>query len=142
MACGGGERTAHAAHAASATATATDPCALVSSRDMAVMFGELKEGPLTSSGLRGERQCNFTNIAGSWIKLSLASGRDRWESEQAMANAQSPRGVGGLGDEAFAIRRGTDSLVFVRKGDSILELSCSCPADTAEAIARVATTKL
>jgi hypothetical protein len=119
-----------------------DPCALVTAQDMGVMFGEIKEGPSPSTGLRNERQCNYTNLAGSWIKLSLYGGADRWEWEKGITNAQSPREVGGLGDEAFAIRRGTDAVVYVRKGESILELSCSCPAEMAEAIARVATTKL
>jgi hypothetical protein len=124
------------------SASSVDPCSLVSAQDMAVMFGELKEGPMTSTGLRNERQCNFTNMAGSWIKLSVYAGTERWESDKNMTNALSPRNVGGLGDEAFAIRRGTDAVVYVRKRESILELSCSCPAETAESIARVATTKL
>lgn len=147
--CGGGTTEVASAAARQSTATVTpeasvnaDPCALVTSQDMRVMFGELKEGPSPSSGLRNERQCNYTNMAGSWIKLSLYGGSERWEWEKGITNAQSPRDVGGLGDEAFAIRRGTDAVVYVRKGDSILELSCSCPAETAEAIARVATTKL
>lgn len=155
IACGKSEATQPAqsdpvAAAASAASTAAvpdasagiDPCALVSAQDMGVMFGELKEGPLTSSGLRNERQCNFTNMAGSWIKLSVYGGAERWEWEKGITNAQNPRPVGGLGDEAFAILRGTDAVVYVRKGESILELSCSCPAATAEAIARVATQRL
>ena len=119
-----------------------DPCALVTPTDMATMFGELKEGPLPSSGLRDERQCNYTNLSGSWIKLSLAGGQERWEWEKGITNAQGPQEIGGLGDEAFAIRRGTDSVVYVRKGEAILELSCSCDAAVAEAIARVATSTL
>jgi hypothetical protein len=119
-----------------------DPCGLVTPTDMATMFGELKEGPLPSSGLRDERQCNYTNLSGSWIKLSLAAGQERWEWEKGITNAQNPREIGGLGDEAFAIRRGTDSVVYVRKGEAILELSCSCDAAVAEAIARVATSRL
>jgi hypothetical protein len=146
--CGGRATEAAAAPEPAAVTSAAepsssaDPCALVAFRDMGVMFGELKEGPSPSTGLRNERQCNYTNTAGSWMKLSLYGGSERWEWEKGIANAQSPREVGGLGDEAFAIRRGTDAVVYVRKGDSILELSCSCPAETAEAIARVATTKL
>lgn len=106
------------------------------------MFGELKEGPSASSGLRNERQCNYTNMAGSWIKLSLYGGQERWDWEKGITNAQNPRTIGGLGDEAFAIQRGTDAVVYVRKAQTILELSCSCPAATAEAIARVTTSKL
>ena len=128
--------------AAAAPPSNADPCSLVTPQDMGTMFGEIKEGPSPSSGLRNERQCNYTNMAGSWIKLSLYGGSERWEWDRGITNAQNPREVGGLGDEAFAIRRGTDAVVYVRKGESILELSCSCGADTAEAIARVATTKL
>jgi hypothetical protein len=151
--CGGENRPVSDAPAAAAAATTVavtrpapttdrDPCTLVTAQDMGVMFGELKEGPLPSSGLRNERQCNYTNMSGSWIKLSVYGGRERWEWEKGITNAQNPQNVGGLGDEAFAIKRGTDSVVYVRKGEAILELSCSCPASTAEAIARVATTRL
>jgi hypothetical protein len=128
--------------AAAAPVTSADPCALVTAQDMGVMFGELKEGPSPSTGLRDERQCNYTNMAGSWIKLSLYGGRERWDWEKGITNAQSPKDVGGLGDEAFAIKRGTDAVVYVRKAESILELSCSCPSEMAEAIARVATKNL
>jgi hypothetical protein len=147
--CGGGDsraatalETAAPIAAATAPAIKADPCALVPPQDMATMFGELKDGPSPSSGLRDERQCNYSNTAGSWIKLSLYGGTERWEWEKGITNAQSPRHVGGLGDEAFATRRGTDRVVYVRKGETILELSCSCPAEMAEAIARVATTRL
>lgn len=141
--CGSREAPTHASQAAAVRAGSSDPCALVTAQDMGVMFGELRDGPLPSSGLRDQRQCNYTNTAGSWIKLSVdGGGVGRWEWEKGIANAQGPREVGGLGDEAFALRRGTDAVVFVRKGESILELSCSCAAETAEAIARVATTRL
>jgi hypothetical protein len=119
-----------------------DPCLLVSTGDMAVMFGELKEGPLPSSGLRGERQCNYTNMQGSWIKLSLAFGRDRWAEDRGLFAAQMSRDLGGLGDEAYLVRRGTDAVVNARKGETLLELTCSCPDARAEAIARVAVQKL
>ena len=146
ISCGGREHATVAQTPVAAVAaepvSVADPCALVTPPDMAVMFGELKEGPSPSTGLRDERQCNYTNMSGSWIKLSLYSGQERWDWEKGITNAQNPRAVGGLGDEAFAIKRGTDSVVYVRKGQSILELSCSCSSENAEAIARVATTRL
>ena len=113
-----------------------DPCLLIDSTTLATMFGELKEGPLPSTGLREERQCNYTNMNGSWLKLSLSSGMERWEWEKGITNAQNPKTLQSLGDEAFAIKRGTDSVVYVRRGSSILELSCSCSSDEAERIAR------
>ena len=119
-----------------------DPCTLVDKAALAGLFGELKEGPTPGSGLRNERQCDYTNMTGSWIKFSLYSGMDRWEWEKGMANAQNPKDLAGLGDEAFAIKRGSDSVVYVRKGESILELSCSCSRDVAEKIARKAAGKL
>lgn len=134
--------TAPAAEANKIDVTTIDPCVLVPRQDMQTMFGELKEGPTPGTGLRNERQCNYTNTAGEWIKLSVYGGTDRWQWEKGITNAQNPRDIGGLGDEAFAIKRGTDAVVYVRKGETILELSCSCPAERAEAISRVATTKL
>ena len=120
-----------------------DPCTLVTRDQVTRAFGDIKEGPTAGTGLRGERQCEYTNMEGSWLKFSVyGGGTDRWESDRAMANAQSSRALSSLGDEAFAIKRGTDAVVYARKGESILEVSCSCPAETAESMARTAAEKL
>jgi hypothetical protein len=119
-----------------------DPCALMAPAAIASAFGELKEGPFPSSGLRNERQCNYTNMQGSWLKLSVYEGEERWEWERNITNAQNPRDLSGLGDEAFAIKRGTDAVVYSRKNNDILELSCSCPFEVAERIARAAIPQL
>ena len=139
---------APAAVSVAATSTTTtesrdiDPCSLVAPAAIASSFGELKEGPFASSGLRNERQCNYTNMQGSWLKLSVYGGEDRWEWERNITNAQNPRDLAGLGDEAFAIKRGTDAVVYARKNNDILELSCSCPFEVADRIARAAVPQL
>ena len=120
-------------------ASGPDPCALVDKAAMATLFGEIKEGPKPDTGLRQERQCGYTNMAGSWVKLSVY-GKDRWDWEKNMAN--EPRDIAGLGDEAFVTKRGTDSVVYLRKGESILEVSCSCSREDAEKIARKAAPKI
>jgi hypothetical protein len=135
--------TSHPSAAAAARPIETiDPCAMIDIGELASGFGEIKEGPVAGTGLRNERQCNYTNTAGSWLKLSLYSGADRWEWERGITNAQNPRDVAGLADEAFAIKRGTDSVVYVRAAESILELSCSCSSEVAESLARKAASKL
>jgi hypothetical protein len=121
------------------TASGADPCALIDKAAMAALFGELKEGPKPDTGLRQERECGYTNMAGSWLKLSVY-GKDRWGWEKGMAN--EPRDIAGLGDEAFVTKRGTDSVVYVRKGESILEVSCSCSREEAEKVARKAAPKI
>ena len=119
-----------------------DPCALLTGSEVETLFGPLKEGPVSKTGLRRERECHYTNEGGSWLTVSVYGGGDeRWDWEKGITNANPQTPISGLGDVAFAARRGTDSLVYVRRGDSILQVSCSCGADGALAIARQAATR-
>ena len=149
VACGRTQSTASSAPAVNAAAAQSerphadiDPCTLVTREMVAAMFGEIKEGPTKLSGLRNESQCEYINMAGSWLKFSAYSGSDRWEMDRNLTNAQNPRDLSSIGDEAFIIKRGTDSVVYARRGESILELSCSCDSALAEKLARAAAERL
>jgi hypothetical protein len=117
---------------ASAT-PAIDACAVLPRETVVKLFGPLKEGPANDTGLSKEKLCKYTNEDGSWLQVSLY-GTDRWELQKNLL-PNPPTPIASLGDEAFSIKRGTDSVVFVRKGGGVLEISCSCDRSKAEALA-------
>jgi hypothetical protein len=112
---------------------AVDACAVLSRETVVKLFGPLKEGPTNDTGLSKEKLCKYTNEEGSWLQVSLY-GTDRWEMQKNLL-PNPPTPIAALGDEAFSIKRGTDSVVFVRKGGGVLEVSCSCDRSKAEALA-------
>ena len=126
----------------SAPMPSIQPCEMLSASDVSSIIGEIKEGPTSGTALRGEPRCGYVNMEGSWVTWSLYPAADRWEWEKSINNDKSPTDIAGLGDEAFAFRRGTDSVVLVRKGGAVLEVNCSCGAENAHRIARAASGKL
>jgi hypothetical protein len=118
-----------------------DACAVLSRPEIEPLFGELKEGPSSGSGPSKEKRCRYSNTGGNWLEVSLY-GSDRWSLQKGTYSEMSPKALPALGDEAFSIKRGTDSVVFVRKAGGVMELSCSCDLAKAEALAAKAVTKL
>jgi hypothetical protein len=118
-----------------------EACHLLSRGEVESIFGPLKTDPKSDVGLRGERVCRYQNQKGQWLKVSLY-GSDRWELEKGIVTEQHPAPISALGDEAFAVRQGTDNLVYVRKGEGVIEISCSCVREKAQAIAIDAVTNL
>jgi hypothetical protein len=118
-----------------------EPCALLSHADVESIFGTLKRDPKSDQGLREEKQCRYQNTDGQWLKVSLY-GADRWELEKGIVSEQHPAPITSLGDEAFSVKQGTDSVIYVRKGGGVLEISCSCGLPKARAIAGNAIVKL
>src|SRR5258708_5446287 len=55
-----------------------DSCSLITRGELETAFGTLKADGRSDRGLRGERDCRFTNTEGQWLKLSVY-GADRWE---------------------------------------------------------------
>lgn len=68
------------ATAATAGAADLDPCALVPQAEAAKIIGEIKEVK-TSEGLRKEKQCDYTNMEGAWLKVSVQPA-DGWECKR------------------------------------------------------------
>jgi hypothetical protein len=118
-----------------------DACSLVTRSELETAFGTLKADGRSDRGLRGEHDCRFTNTEGQWLKLSVY-GAERWELEKAIVSEQHPASISSLGEEAFRVKQGTDSVLYVRKGNAILETSCSCGLDKAEQVARRAITRM
>jgi len=116
-------------------------CSLLSRSEVESIFGTLKTDPKSETGLRGEKECRYQNADGQWLKASLY-GADRWELEKGIVSELHPASIAGLGDEAFWVKQGTDRVVYVRKGGGILEVSCSCGLQKAQAIATRAVTKI
>jgi hypothetical protein len=116
---------------------AADACALLSRADVEPIFGSLKNDPKSDTGLRHEKECRYQNVDGQWLKVSLY-GADRWGLEKGIVSEMHPAPISSLGDEAFSVKQGTDSVVYVRKGDGVLEVSCSCGLQKALAMARKA----
>ena len=116
-----------------------DPCSLVSKEEMTKILGEIKEGPKAKEGLMKEKGCEWTNMSGSWLSLSVYSS-DSWGLKKGSAN--NPVEVKDLGEEAFSNKRGTDAELYVRKGKSILEVRTSAGSEAAKKAAELATQKL
>ncbi|HEX7137166.1 MAG TPA: DUF3558 family protein [Vicinamibacterales bacterium] len=118
-----------------------DACSLITRAELEPIFGTLKGDGRNDHGLRGERDCRFTNTEGQWLKLSVY-GSERWDLEKDIVSELHPAAISSLGEEAFRVKQGTDSVVYVRKRNAILETSCSCGLDEAEQTARRAITRM
>jgi hypothetical protein len=105
-----------------------DPCVLVTKEEVAKIIGELKEPPKADTGLQKEKQCNYTTTTGAWLKASTYSA-SRWGMQKGIVSEMNPVDLQGLGEEAFAVKRGTTYEIYVRKGDSILEVSSTVGSD-------------
>lgn len=145
---GGGARTASAsvvensnAPAAEERGTGIEACTLLDRGDVSRIFGPLRDEPKPDRGLRGENDCRWHNEEGQWLKASLYSA-SRWQLEKAIVSEMYPRPVAGAGDEAFSVRQGTDNVVHVRKGEAVIEVSCSCGIEKTESLARMAAARL
>jgi len=133
--------TSEAAAAPAAPAPVVDACTLVSRADVESIFGTLKGDPKSGTGLRNEKECRYQNFDGRWLETSVF-GADRWDLEKGIVSEMHPTPIPNLGDDAFSVKQGTDSVVYVRKGGSMLETSCSCDMQKTTAIATKAIGKM
>ena len=118
-----------------------DPCALIGKAELAkTAFGEIKEGPVTKTGPAKEKMCEWTNINGSWLRVMIFPAEQLGLKKGLLPN--EPTAISGLGDEAFSAKRGTDSEVYVRKGDNVVEVDTSSGAAVAKTVAEMAVKKL
>jgi len=105
-----------------ARAADPDPCALVPKAEVEKIIGELKTPPKPDTGLQKEKECNYDNMEGAWLKVSVYSS-ERWGMQKGIVSEMSPAAITGLGEEAFSVKRGTTSEIYVRKGGLILQVS-------------------
>lgn len=116
-----------------------DPCALIAKDEMAKILGEIKEGPKAKEGMMKEKQCEWTNMSGSWLSVAVYDS-DKWGLKKMSGN--NPTDVSGLGEEAFSDKRGTDAELYVRKGKLMLEVRTSGGGEAAKKAAEIALKKL
>ena len=117
------------------------PCALIAKEEVAQIIGELKEPPKPDTGLQKEKECNYTTATGAWLKVSLYSAT-RWGMQKGIVSEMNPTDLPGLGEEAFAVKRGTTYEIYVRKGDLILEVSSTVGTEPTRKFAEAATKHL
>jgi hypothetical protein len=118
-----------------------DPCALIGKEEVAKIIGELKEAPKPATGLQKEKECNYTTMSGSWLKVSLYSAT-RWGLQKGIVSEMNPTDLPGLGEEAFGVKRGTSYEVYVRKGKWILEVSSTVGAEPTKKFAQTAVERM
>ncbi|HEX8078551.1 MAG TPA: hypothetical protein VF511_12110 [Chthoniobacterales bacterium] len=116
-----------------------NPCTFFPKEEIAKIIGEIKEGPKPKEGLMKEKECEWTNMSGSWLSVGLYSS-DKWELKKGSAN--NPAEVKGLGEEAFTDKRGTDAEIYVRKGKWMLEVRTSSGSANARKVAEYAVAKM
>jgi hypothetical protein len=122
-----------------AQTAAVDPCALIEKADITKILGEIKEGPKPKEGLMKEKQCEWTNMSGSWLNVGVYSS-GQWGLKKG--DASNLTEIKGLGEEAFSNKRGTDAELYVRKGKLMLEIRTSAGADAARKTADIAVKKI
>lgn len=117
------------------------PCSMLTKAEVQPIFGELKGDPKPDTGLRGESDCRYFNLDGQWLKTSVY-GADRWSLEKGITSEQQQTDIPNLGDEAFSAKPGRDSVVYVRKGQAMVEVSCSCGMEKTRQLATKAAAHL
>lgn len=116
-----------------------NPCTLVPKEELAKIIGEIKDGPTPKEGLMKEKECQWTNMSGSWLSIAFSSA-DKWGLKKGLAN--DPKEVTGLGEEAYTDKRGTDAEIHVRKGKWMLEVRTSSGSANARKVADYAVAKM
>lgn len=118
-----------------------EACALVTRSEAAALLGGLREEPRPDTGLQGERECHYVNERGARLSVSVY-GAERWGLQKGIVSEMDPQDVPGLGDEAFAVKRGSDTEVYVRKGTLMIEVRGSAGMAASRGIAEKAAGRL
>jgi hypothetical protein len=124
-----------------AKAADPDPCTLVPKAEVEKIIGELKTSPKPDTGLQKEKECNYENMAGAWLKVRLYSS-ERWGMQKGIVSEMNPTDIAGLGEEAFSVKRGSSIEVYVRKGALILEVSSTVGLEKTRKFAETAIKQL
>lgn len=118
-----------------------DACALVTRAEAATLLEGLRRDPRPETGYQLERECHYVSERGAQLSVSVYTA-DRWDLQKGIVSEMSPADVPGLGDEAFAVRRGTYAEVYVRKGALILEVRGSAGMAVSRGMAEKAAGRL
>lgn len=118
-----------------------DACALVTRAEAAAALGGLRGEPRPDVGIQKEKECHYVSASGARLSLSVYTA-ERWGMQKGIVSEMNPEDVAGLGDEAFAVKRGSDTEVYVRKGKLILEVRGSAGMAASRAMAEKAAGRL
>lgn len=124
-----------------AIAEEIDACTLVPAAEVQKILGELREPPKPDTGLQREKQCNYTTLDGAWLKASVYSA-ERWGLQKGIVSEMNPSPLPALGEEAFSVKRGTTTEVYVRGGKWMLEVSSTVGAEQTKQFAAAAVKQL
>jgi len=124
-----------------AETVAVDACALVTKAEAEKILGELREAPKPETGIQQEKECNYTNKDGAWLKVSVYSS-ERWGMQKGIVSEMNPTALPGLGEEAFTVKRGTTHEIYIRQGKLILEISSTVGLEVTKTFAETAVKQL
>src|SRR6185436_15486476 len=92
-----------------------DACALVTADEVKAILGALREPPRADTGIQKEKECRYLDGDGQNVTLSVYTA-ERWGLQKGIVSEMDPKDEPGMGDEAFSVRRGSSTEVYVRKG--------------------------
>jgi hypothetical protein len=118
-----------------------DACSLVAAEDVKAILGALREPAKSDTGMQKEKECHYLDGDGQNVTLSVYSAT-RWGMQKGIVSEMDPHDVPGLGDEAFSVKRGSNTEVYVKKGDLVLEVRGSAGMAVTRAMAEKAAKKL
>lgn len=111
-----------------------DACALLTRAEAAQVLGEIKNDAEIRTGLHNEKRCGYSNMNGGEVSLGVY-GADLWESKRMASEGLDSEDLSGLGEDAFSVRRGTTTQLYIRKGGVILDVNSTAGKDAARRVA-------
>jgi hypothetical protein len=118
-----------------------DACALVSAEEVAAVLGALREPAKAETGLQKEKECHYLDHDGQNVTLSVYAA-SRFGLQKGIVSEMDPHDEPGLGDEAFSVKRGTTTEVYVKKGELMLEVRGTAGMAVSRAMAGKAAKRL
>jgi hypothetical protein len=118
-----------------------DACALVSADEVKVILGELREPAKRETGLSKEKECHYLDHDGQNVTLSVYDAA-RWGMQKGIVSEMDPHDEPGLGDEAFSVKRGSSTEMYVKKGNLVLEVRGTAGMAVTRAMAEKAAKRL
>jgi hypothetical protein len=118
-----------------------DACALVTAAEVKAILGELREPAKRETGLQKEKECHYLDADGQNVTLSVYSA-SRWGMQKGIVSEMDPHDEPGLGDEAFSVKRGSATEMYVKKGNLVLEVRGSAGMAVTRAMAEKAAKRL
>jgi hypothetical protein len=119
-----------------------DACSLVTRDEADAIMGKLREAPKPATTVGKEKACSYgPNTDGANATLRLY-GSDQWDLQKGIDSEEKMTDVPGLGDEAYYTKKGTDTDLWVRKGDAVLNVNGSIGIEKARGMAQKALSRL